>query len=384
MSSGSPYDMQAPSRWALPPKRFSFSSLQSVTSCPRRWQLLHSEWGSFSRFPEREHPAAMEGKIVHEALDMLSRALGRRGRPAVGSPEFQAAAAECGFWEFFSEKVVEWNARAAEHPRAGPGLVIRTAPRELANRAVRLLRERYRPGLGRAAQARGGPAPTGSSFGDALIREGMLSEVKLEHPSLLLMGILDLVLLDADGGSAIVDFKTGAAKDAHRDQLRLYAVLLWRHMGRVPASIAIQYLDESWEEVVSETALAREEERVAAAIDAALAALAKQPGPAIVSQECARCPVRARCDEGWSRAESNRDLSGRTADLELTIVSTPTPTGFTGRRRDGSELPVVYEAAVGGTLPRTTEGARVRLTDVVPTKDSKAVEIRPWSEIFVL
>jgi pimeloyl-ACP methyl ester carboxylesterase len=56
MTPSTPYELVAPSRWAQPPKQFNFSSLQAVAACPRRWQLPHSEWGTFSRFPERAHP----------------------------------------------------------------------------------------------------------------------------------------------------------------------------------------------------------------------------------------------------------------------------------------------------------------------------------------
>lgn len=383
MNNDSPYELLSPTGWAAPPKLFSFSSLQTVTSCPRRWQLLHSEWGIFSRFPERAHPTAIDGQIVHLALDRLSRALGRRGRPAIGSLEFQAAASECGFWSLFDEQVTEWNSRAARHPRTGPGFLIRTAPRELANRAVRLLREQYRPGATKALDVHSAGVGTGS-IADRFHREGALSEVRLNHPTLLLTGTLDLVFRDADGETVVVDFKTGTAKDTHRDQLLLYAMLWWRCSSRAPAKIAVQYLASGWEEPISDLDMTRVEERVALEINAALAALAQQPAPARPSQDCARCPVRARCDAGWPRVEPGPDLPGRTVDVELTVIATPTPTGFTGHRLDGRELPVVYDSAVGRTLPELTSGSRLRLIDAVPVEDGKAVEVRPWSEVFLL
>ena len=46
-------------------------------------------------------------------------------------------------------------------------------------------------------------------------------------------------------------------------------------------------------------------------------------------------------------AEPAAALTGRTADCEVTVASAPTPTGFNGYRRDGRELPVVYDLAVG-------------------------------------
>jgi len=90
------YELQAPTEWAAPPEVWSSSSLDEVGACPRRWQLLRSRWGDYQRFPVRPHPAAIEGQIVHDALDRLARACGERGNPAFGTPAFTEAAAEAG------------------------------------------------------------------------------------------------------------------------------------------------------------------------------------------------------------------------------------------------------------------------------------------------
>ena len=65
-------------------------------------------------------------------------------------------------------------------------------------------------------------------------------------------------------------------------------------------------------------------------------------------------------------------------------VTAPTPTGFTGQRRDGGELPVMYDYAVGRTLPEIRAGSRLRLIDAQPAEGGSAVEVRPWSELYVL
>jgi hypothetical protein len=380
----SPYELMAPSRWAQPPRQFSFSSLQAVADCPRRWQLLHSEWGTHPRFPERAHPSTVEGQIVHEALDLLFRALGRVGRPPPGSAEFQAAASGCGFWDFFATRIDEWNSGAARHPRAGPGFVIRTPPRELANRAVRLFREQYRPGDRRTTRSMPEQGVEVGSVLARLRRDGALSEVRLEHPSLPLAGILDLVTLEQDSAVTVVDFKTGAAKDSHRKQLLLYAMLWWRVTGVPPARIEVQYLNHGRKEHVSRTELEQVEKEAGREIEQAVEAIARHPAPAHVAHGCAYCPVRARCDDGWPHSERPGPLAGRTADCEITVASAPTRTGFTGRRRDGRELPVVYDSAVGATLPSLGVGTRMRLVDAVPTEEGKTLEIRAWSECYLL
>jgi hypothetical protein len=381
----SPYELKWPTRWASPPKRFSFTSLQAIASCPRRWQLLESEWGTCARFPERTHPAALEGQIVHAALDRLSRALGSCGRPPLGSPVFQAAALACGFWNFFSEQVVACNARLAQHPRAGPNYIIRTAPRELANRAIQLFREAYRPGsvaeLPRTVKRNGGASP--SSVLSLLRHEGVLSEVRLEHPTLPLMGILDLVTMDDAGHVTVADFKTGEAKDSHKLQLLLYGLLWWRACGTPPTRIKIQYLDHGWDVPVTASELTGAEEAASRDIAAAKEALTLHPAPARTSPECFLCAVRARCDEGWRLSErSNRP--GASANVELVVMAGPSPSGFIGQKLGGAEVPIVYDYAVGRALPAFAEGTRLRLVDVQSDDASKRISIRPWSEVYVL
>lgn len=379
-----PYELAGPSRWAQPPKQFSFSSLQAIGSCPRRWQLLHSEWGSHSRFPERAHPSAIEGQIVHEALDLLSRVLGQSGRPPIGSPEFQAAVASSGFWGFFAKQANEWNSRASRHPRTGPGFVIRTPPRELANRAVRLFREQYRPGVPRRVHPVPLPRADAGSVLARLRHAGALSEVRLEHPVLPLAGIIDLVSLEQDSGVSIVDFKTGAAKDSHRQQLLLYALLWWRVTELPPTRIEAQYLNDGWQEMVSEAELECAERKIEGEIENAVKSISHQPGPARVGPACARCPVRARCDDGWRHVESASTVLGRTVDCEVTVASGPTSTGFTGRRRDGRDLPVVYDAAVGRTMPALAIGTCLRVVDAVLATEGTAIELRAWSECYLM
>jgi CRISPR/Cas system-associated exonuclease Cas4 (RecB family) len=384
MTPNSPYDLREPSKWAQPPKQFSFSSLQTLAACPRRWQLLHSEWGVHPRFPDRAYPSAVEGQIVHEALDLLYRALGRAGRPPLGSADFNIAASSCDFWGFFTRQIDEWNSRAALHPRAGPGFVIRTQPRELANRAVRLFREQYRPGgQGTVVPKQESGAKAGSVMA-RLRRNGALSEVRLEHPTLPLGGVLDLVSCGEGEAVSILDFKTGAAKESHRDQLLLYALLWWRVTGVRPARIAVQYLNDGWIEDVSEIELSRFERRVAEEISQLAETLSKHPARARAGQQCVHCPVRARCSEGWSYVEPAGALVGRTVDCEMSVSSQPVQTGFTGRRRDGREVSVVYDAAVAATLPILVPQGRIRVIDAVLGDGGKSIELRAWSECYLL
>ena len=389
MSTDPLYDLKEPTHWAEAPSTYSFSTLQSLRACPRRWQLVRSAWGPHKRFPERPQPAAIEGQIVHEALDLLARELGRRGRPAIASAAFREAVERCRFWSFFGARIEDWNRRLASHPRAGPRYVLRTEPRALANQSVRLFREHYRAGTGeslsaRAAELLGPEGCSGSSLVALLQRQGTLSEVRLEHPLLPVVGVLDLVALERDGSLTVVDFKTGARKHSHEEQVLLYALLWWRSTGLKPAKAQLQYLDSNWVAVPDEADLVTAEQSVTEAIERAIAALSERPARANPSRDCVWCPVRARCNDGWALVDrgSNALRASSGVDIELVVSSEPSPTGFLAKSCYGNELPVAFDAAVGCSLPPVNIGDRFRVVDASFSAERKEIALLPWTEMY--
>ena len=371
MSGGTVYELCAPTKWAEPPRMFSYSSLRSIRSCPRRWLLLNSVWGDSPKFPQRYAPSAVEGRIVHEALDRLARALGRAGSPPIGSPAFARVVDGCGFWEFFVEQVSAWNEQITLQRRLSSASLIRAQPMDLANRAIRLLREQYQPDD--TTQSSGVPAASWpppedrsiSSLLSLLAANGTLSERELRHPSLPVVGILDLIR-STDDGVLVVDFKTGTARPEHREQVELYALLWWRNTGEMPARIAVQYLNGRLEWSVTREKLESYEATLDTAVADASRSLCSPPGEARPSGDCSSCIVRARCDEGWTFTEGLQSHTDRQfSDVEVVVASPPSPTGFLIRRSDGTEVSLVFDASVAVGLPRVDCGDRIRLTGVL-------------------
>ncbi len=389
-SDSSFYDLREPTVWVEPPPTYSFSSLLAQRACPRRWQLVHSSWGPYSRFPERLQPSAIEGQIVHEALDLLARELGRHGRPPIDSPGFREVLEYCRFWTFFVNQVEQWNVRLASHPRTGPRYVLRTKPRDLANQAVCLFRARYQPGAGvqlAAPAAEAGAASCGNaSLLPLLQMRGALSEVCVEHPRLPLKGVLDVVALERDGSTTVVDFKTGAHKPAHEEQVLLYALLWWRVTGNRPGQVVVQYLDGRWALAPSVAALGAAEKTVTKQIAQVRDGLLARPAAAGLGPECTWCPVRARCNEGWAWNEQALRGNGnaKSIDIEVSVASNPTPTGFLGVRRDGDEVSIVFDAAVGCGLPPATISDRFRILDAALRSNGQEVALLPWTEMYRL
>lgn len=377
------YELDAPTEWAAVPELWSSTSVDDVSRCPRRWQLSRSRWGDLERFPVRSHPAAVEGQLIHEALDRLTRACGRRGNPPIGSPEFASALTEGEFFEGLSAGVDAWQKQVASHPRPGPVFKLRSTAQELANRAIRLFREQYRPGPGGFGRAASSAPAKIADPSQLLTQWGALSELRLQHPELPFMGVLDRVQLDQGGEVEIIDFKTGRASDAHEQQLLRYAVLWWRATRTAPARVHAQYLEGSRTWVVRPSDLAKVEAGLRDLLTHVAGQLTCRPAPATPGAGCRWCPVRPRCDAGWSLAEEAARAEGR-GDAELTISSAAATHGVLARDAAGHEVAVVYEPAVASLLPALSPGRRVRVLDGVWRERGKEIEIKAWTEVFVL
>lgn len=376
------YELQCPTAWAEPPSTWSSTSLDEVEACPRRWQLLRSRWGDFERFPVRLHPATVEGQIVHEALDRLTRACGQRGNPAFGSAEFAAALADAEFFPGFARAVTEWQQRLAIHPRPGPMFRLRASGEELANRAVRMFREQYKADSQVVSQFTERTSEMPADVNGLLKLKHALSEVKLTHPKLPFLGILDRVQY-SEGGVEVVDFKTGKPSDKHRRQLLRYALLWWRETGDVPVSVSAQYLDgvESWS--VAKGALEDVEAELTHKLPLLSDILGSHPAVAKPGTGCHSCAVRARCAAGWAIGEEVALVDGR-GDAELVVKVKAGDYGFLARSRSGAEIAVVYGAPVAKLLPELIEGQVLRVLDGVWKEKQTQLELKAWTEVFVV
>lgn len=376
------YELQAPTAWADPPSMLSSTSVDDVEVCPRRWQFLRSRWGGLDRFPVRPHPAAIEGQIVHQALDRLTRACGQRGNPPFGSPEFAAALKDVDFFPGFARAFTEWGHRLMSHPRPGPAFRLRASAEELANRAVRMFREQYKPDGKPASQAAVCSAETPLNVKALLKKKRALSEVKLTHPCLSFFGVLDRVQ-DTGEGVEVVDFKTGRPSDKHRNQLLRYALLWWRQTGDAPVRVSAQYLDgvESWP--VTQGTLEDVEADLVKKLPLLTDALGARPAAAKPGTGCHTCAVRARCAEGWAVGEEAALVDGR-GDAELVVKAKAGDHGFIASSRTGAAIAVVYEAPVAKLFPEYVEGQVLRVLEGVWKDRRTQLELKAWTEVFVV
>jgi hypothetical protein len=217
----------------------------------------------------------------------------------------------------------------------------------------------------------------------ALLKEKRaLSEVKLTHPTLPFLGILDRVQ-HAGESVEVVDYKTGKPSDKHRTQLLRYALLWWRNTGDMPARVSAQYLDgvEAWP--VTLDALDAVEVDLGKKIPLLSAALGAHPAEAKPGKGCHSCAVRARCAVGWALGEEAALADGR-GDAELVVKARAGDHGFLAHSRAGTEIAVVYEASIAKLLPDHVDGQLLRVLDGVWKEKRTQLEIKAWTEVFVV
>jgi len=116
-------------------------------------------------------------------------------------------------------------------------------------------------------------------------------------PGITLFGRLDRIDEEADGTLHIIDYKTGEQpEEIDARQIRLYAIMVERELGRTVSKASFWYLDtgSTWTEELDESV-----KRLA--LQDMLAAVEEMQQltdfPATIAPHCAHCPYLYACEE---------------------------------------------------------------------------------------
>ncbi|RYZ17625.1 MAG: PD-(D/E)XK nuclease family protein [Myxococcaceae bacterium] len=369
------------------PRRFSYSSLQQMRQCARRWQLHHARYGDQTGYPESFSPAAEQGRLVHRLVSLLFRAMAAAGNPAPGSPAFQAAARELNALGKATTLLREVQQKLTTHPRHR-GQQLRATAIEIYSAAAQLFQREYRPAShppdsppSRAwsGEASAGRSPDASqeALAQRLARQGRLSEQSLAHPSLPLHGIVDLLVQDPRG-AIVIDFKTGAPQASHREQIELYGLLWWRQEGILPERGEVRYGTQA-EAVPLEEATLHRLERVLAEDIARLQLTLASEAPATPGEHCRHCSVRPLCDRYWQ--EPMPDAAW--VDAEVRIEGHDA-LGLRGHLPSGQAARVLLPHALAPLRAELGAGARTRWLNLRRAGETTALEATPQTEVFVV
>ncbi|MGB5231493.1 MAG: PD-(D/E)XK nuclease family protein [Desulfoprunum sp.] len=375
-----------PATWPAPPAEMSVSTCAEIEECPRRWALSAAKYPELwtgRGYPPKLQVAALAGSVVHLALEIITKQFTLAGVPSMNDPSAPQVLRELGGYTHVVEECVEHILkRYIDNPRAG--LLMEHAQRTLRGQ-VPMLRARVQSMLSRIRLPKNAPpapvAPALKSAGPPSrvpLVNGIYPEVEVRAKSIGWKGKIDLLVLGNDA-CEITDFKTGTADEAHKFQVRAYAVM-WRLDEELnPSRRAVDRLVLAYErqdvDVAPPSASEIDELRreLLARRQTVEAALAAHPPSAHPSTEtCRYCSVRQLCDAYWASATQVVSDDGRFGDIELIITKRHGPTSWDAVVVRSRDLPAKTPALLRLQQHEDfKEGTRVRVLDGALARDSE-------------
>jgi hypothetical protein len=278
----------------------------------------------------------------------------------------------------------------AEHPR-GNGFRLRSSSQQLVNIIIRLFRQQYSD-----VQANSKHLLPKEIYkfkvlknehkicflGSLLKKFSALSEIKIKHPAIPFIGIIDFVYLE-NNQPVLADFKTGKTNIDHLKQIKTYAILWWRQTGEVPKRLEIRYPHGVESILVDESFLKREEKQLYSEINDVVAELSAESAKALHGKHCGFCDVRQFCESFWEEEPQDaqiNDTKAQFVDIAVVVDGNPTNFGFTGKTNRGAEVAVVFAENTSKTHLRIQDGQRLRILSAL-AKGNEII-VKPRTEIY--
>jgi hypothetical protein len=389
----------SPILWPEPPKYFSYSGLNEIETCPRRWALSNATYGTSGTrylYPKKPGLSALAGQVIHATLDDLVTAVGAAGCQTA-EDAVDVLRSQGGISSAIEQHALSVVLSLEANPRMRP------RAQELARALQRQtpeMREVVQGALGQVLFAQptrlvaGGGGATGTR---GVLGHGLHTEVKLAPARLEWIGWADAIRLTLHE-CEIIDYKSGAPSSSHTEQLRIYALLWARDETLNPAGRLADRLTLVYPGSVetspgpSELELQEIERGLRARAQVCSDDLRGSPPAARVSPNaCRYCDVKQLCNAYWTD-EGQRAIcelppppersvqvvvtncrADRVWDLMIEADAyLPAGTAAVGTAGDGITLPI---------------GGRVRLIDIRVSENEAGpplIAIGPRSEIFVL
>jgi CRISPR/Cas system-associated exonuclease Cas4 (RecB family) len=380
------------------PDWMSVSTLLQIEACPRQWALRHGsypELWSGRGYPPRPRLAAIEGRVVHEALRTVVRALIDAGCTSVDDERSVAAIRALGGYSAILSKQLSVVLKEFD---ANPRVRDRD---ELARRArsnlpairttVQLLLRRATLTGGRSRKD--ADAGAASSHARRPLPLGVHHEVTVEVPAIRWRGTIDL-LRRVESRCELVEYKTGKASPDHDFQVRAYAVL-WRDDQQLNpdrtriTELTLVYVTEALSvPAPSDTELDATLQDMQYRAERARAVVnAEVPEARPSVDTCSGCDVRHLCDVYWRTREAT--LLDGYCDLEVRLGERRGHMAWAATTRDSSATPVMVIFTADPFLDTLHEGAVVRILNARITHEEhegargRTISAGPYTETFV-
>jgi RecB family exonuclease len=300
-----------PSEWPQVGNLMSVSTLAAIESCPRRWALSNAHYPDLWEklgYPPRSNARAVEGTVVHSAVERIIKEFTSAGYPKSDDPAAVQILKRLGGYTAIVHECIEDALRTVtdsprtKHLQSLIASSLRAQVPELRARVQALL---SRPRLASYDSPR---RKQNKLHRRSALPPGIFAEIELRALQIGWKGRVDLLVVSPEG-CEITDFKTGTPDDSHRFQMQAYA-LLWfldydlNPDARPAKELTLAYIDHNIAVpplTISEIEKFRAE--LLTRTIAARSATAKQPPLARPTREnCEYCTVKHLCAEYWTIA----------------------------------------------------------------------------------
>ena len=297
-----------PALWPDPPSVFSFSTYHAIESCPRRWALATASYPSLwsgAGYPRRASLGAMQGTVIHQVVESLSRELAQSDCDSVhDASTFDVLRKLGGLSTVINTAIDGLTADLSANPRTAHlteyySRALRTKTPEIRSSVQSML------SIPRFELHSREPRNDRHRLTNTALGNGDYVELSLYSALLGWKGRVDLLML-RDDSCEIIDFKSGHASKDHIQQLTIYA-LLWSQdkrynpNGRLATKLTLVYptgaisvpaptieqLEEIEKNLIEKTDSAR------------LSAQANPPQAKPSPKQCIVCHVRHLCTRYW-------------------------------------------------------------------------------------
>lgn len=376
---------------AHPPERWSFTRLQTLEACPRRYWLRHAKYDFMkpeSGYPRWHSTASILGTTAHRSVELVLNAL----QASPSTPPVEVLRQLGGLRDLVQRVADDTLGDLASNPRMAPRLEsLRHAVQRRLDATVTLVQQALRR---LATDQRAGPKPDSDAAAvpaSRWLRRGSYTEIGVQHSRLPIAGVIDHLQI-GDGTVRITDFKTGRASPEHLDQLLIYGVI-WRGDARnnspgAVMTLVAEYGDHRTERSVGGDDLDDGEAHLTLRLESAGRSLTEDPPATLESGVCRHCDVRHLCDGYWSDvvapslAEAAEDHAG--TDVSGVVIERRSPSAYRVQLPDGS-----FAALFSGNY-QLEVGAEFRAHDLLQLPSDRidgeepALQVTSASELFVL
>jgi CRISPR/Cas system-associated exonuclease Cas4 (RecB family) len=364
------------------PASWSYSSLKEIEACPRRWSRTRATYPGIwdrSGYPPAPSRTALFGSTVHAVVERLTQVLRDSRATTRDDKTVVQVLSDLGGWRAIVDDELSRQLQAlVGNPRVSDDSLTRIEA-DLRFRWADIA-DQAKVFLAHVQRAPATPprtlATTGQSEGERHpLGPGVFAEVEVRATQLRIGGQLDLLRID-EADVEITDFKTGAAKVEHEDQVRLYALLWYLDQTTNPKRRVATRLTLAYRNEVRTVPPPSAAELQAQAAETAVRVLAADEvagdvePPAHPSENtCQFCQVKHLCAPYWSVVppDVNAWSPDGWYDVEVRILGAHGTRSWLVQPESEPRTEILLRT-VNANMPFRT-GKRVRLLGVRRTLD---------------